>query len=60
MATDQQKFVGWVAHDKDAVNGNMKWEEFNTKTWSEDDVDIEVTHSGICGSDIHSLRSGWG
>lgn len=22
------------------------------KTWTEDDVDIQVTHCGICGSDV--------
>lgn len=29
------KFVGWVAHDKDSINGKMVWEEFKTKTWQE-------------------------
>ncbi|KAL4796605.1 chaperonin 10-like protein [Aspergillus venezuelensis] len=37
----------------------MYWGVFESKTWTEDDVDIEVTHCGICGSDIHMLRSGW-
>lgn len=38
----------------------MQWQEFEPKTWTEDDVDIKITHSGICGSDMHTLRSGWG
>ncbi|KAH7376334.1 cinnamyl alcohol dehydrogenase [Plectosphaerella cucumerina] len=54
------KFEGWVGHDEDSVNGKMVWEEFEPKPWEETDVDIRVTHSGICGSDLHMLRSGWG
>ncbi|KZO94054.1 GroES-like protein [Calocera viscosa TUFC12733] len=30
------------------------------KTWTEDDVEIAITHCGICGSDIHTLSGGWG
>jgi len=37
----------------------MKWGSYEPKTWEETDVDIKITHSGICGSDIHTLRSGW-
>ena len=37
----------------------MIWTEFTPKTWEETDVDIKVTHSGICGTDLHTLRSGW-
>lgn len=37
----------------------MVWREFQPKAWEETDVDIKVTHSGICGSDLHTLRSGW-
>ena len=29
------------------------------RQWSEEDVDIEISHCGICGSDLHTLRSGW-
>lgn len=58
MSTDY-KFEGWCGLDKDAV-GNMKWQAFEPKKWSEDDVDIQISHCGICGSDLHTLRSGWG
>ncbi|KAK6203753.1 hypothetical protein LQW54_008765 [Pestalotiopsis sp. IQ-011] len=54
------KFEGWQALDASAAEGNMRWSEFEPKTWEENDIDIKVTHSGICGSDIHTLRSGWG
>jgi len=54
------KFQGWMGLDKDADKGKMVWQEFEPKTWTESDVDIKVTHCGICGSDLHTLRSGWG
>ncbi|RYP17470.1 hypothetical protein DL765_004516 [Monosporascus sp. GIB2] len=53
------KFQGWVGHDAEAAKGNMKWGEFEPKKWTEDDVDIEISHCGVCGSDIHMLKSGW-
>ncbi|KAI9660738.1 MAG: putative secondary metabolism biosynthetic enzyme [Alyxoria varia] len=55
----RQKFQGWLGKDENAV-GNMSYEEFQPKKWSEDDVDIQISHCGMCGSDIHTLRSGWG
>ncbi|MCJ1440645.1 MAG: hypothetical protein MMC23_001131 [Stictis urceolatum] len=58
MATDT-KFSGWLGHDKDSVEGKMKWGEFEPKKWEEHDVDIEISHCGICGSDLHQLSSGW-
>ncbi|KAK5122930.1 hypothetical protein LTR85_003495 [Meristemomyces frigidus] len=55
------KFEGWLGKDKDSVNGKMVWGEFpHPKPFEETDVDIQITHCGICGSDIHTLRSGWG
>ena len=53
------KFAGWMGHDKESVKGKMVWEEYEPKTWTEDDVDIKISHCGICGSDLHTLRSGW-
>ena len=59
MAATDYKFHGWMGLDKNATKGEMKWQEYEPKTWTEDDVDIKVTHCGICGSDLHTLRSGW-
>lgn len=58
MATDY-KFEGWMGLDPSASQGNMIWQEFEPKKWEETDVDIKVSHCGICGSDLHTLRSGW-
>ncbi|KAH8900339.1 putative NADP-dependent alcohol dehydrogenase C 2 [Thozetella sp. PMI_491] len=59
MATEN-KFHGWLGESPESAHGKMVWKEFTPKTWTEDDVDIKITHCGICGSDIHTLRSGWG
>ena len=58
MSTDY-KFQGWVGKDKDSVKGKMVWEEFQPKKWEEDNVDIEISHCGICASDLQTLRAGW-
>nr|POE62839.1 nadp-dependent alcohol dehydrogenase 7 [Quercus suber] len=61
MATEgSYKFEGWMGTDKDSAKGKMVWQEFTPKPFEETDVDIQITHCGICGSDIHTLRSGWG
>jgi alcohol dehydrogenase (NADP+) len=54
----QQQFHGWLGLDAHAI-GNMQWRAFTPKPWEETDVDIEISHCGICGSDLHTLSSGW-
>ena len=58
MSTDY-KFEGWLGDDPKSADGKMKWESYEPKKWNEKDVDIQITHCGICGSDLHTLRSGW-
>lgn len=59
MATDYT-FQGWLGHDKSAMEGNLKWETFTPKDFEETDVDIQVTHCGVCATDVSTLRNGWG
>ncbi|KAJ5970750.1 uncharacterized protein N7479_000668 [Penicillium vulpinum] len=59
MAQTDYKFEGWMGLDPSSAEGNMVWQEFEPKEWEETDVDIKVSHCGICGSDLHTLRSGW-
>ncbi|KAF1351375.1 putative NADP-dependent alcohol dehydrogenase C 2 [Delphinella strobiligena] len=59
MSTDY-KFEGWLGKDASAIEGKMEWGQFEPKKWDEDDVDIKISHCGICGSDLHTLKSGWG
>ncbi|KAF2104195.1 zinc-binding alcohol dehydrogenase [Rhizodiscina lignyota] len=53
------RFEGWCGLDKEAV-GNMKWQEYEPKPFTDHDVDIRITHCGMCGADLHTLRNGWG
>ncbi|OAL48316.1 GroES-like protein [Pyrenochaeta sp. DS3sAY3a] len=54
------EFQGWLGKDEESIKGKMEWGSFEPKKWTEDDVDIEISHCGICGSDLHMLKSGWG
>ena len=33
---------------------------FEPKRFTDDDVEIAITHCGVCGSDVHTLKQGWG
>ncbi|QUC21322.1 uncharacterized protein UV8b_05565 [Ustilaginoidea virens] len=59
MATEY-KFEGWMGLDADSANGNMVWQEYEPKPWEETDIDIKVTNSAVCGSDVCTLSSAWG
>lgn len=57
---DQQvptKFQGWVSH---SATSPLVFTQYEPKTFAATDVDIKITHCGVCGTDIHTLRSGWG
>ncbi|KAL8243651.1 hypothetical protein R6Q59_009909 [Mikania micrantha] len=59
--SNNYKFQGWLGLDKDSVNGKMVWQVYEPKPFDEEnDVDIKITHCGICASDLQTLRSGWG
>ena len=34
--------------------------DFQPKNFEADDVEISITHCGVCGSDVHTLTQGWG
>ncbi|KAK8045873.1 cinnamyl alcohol dehydrogenase [Apiospora saccharicola] len=59
MPPPNYKFEGWLGHDAASAEGHMVWSEFEPKRWEETDIDIRITHSGMCGSDLHTLSSGW-
>jgi alcohol dehydrogenase (NADP+) len=58
--TSPSQFHGWLGHDSTAAQGNLTWLSFTPKPFNAIDIDIKISHCGICGSDIHTLRSGWG
>lgn len=33
---------------------------FQPKNFLDDDVELAITHCGVCGSDVHTLSQGWG
>ncbi|KAG0288713.1 hypothetical protein BGZ98_004165 [Dissophora globulifera] len=49
-------FKGW------ASTGTAVLSEFtyHPRPFGPKDVEIEITHCGICGSDIHTITEGWG
>ncbi|KAI8365267.1 chaperonin 10-like protein [Radiomyces spectabilis] len=55
MSTDT--FHGWACPGKDQP---LEWKELPLKAFDDDSVEMNVTHCGICGSDIHTMDSGWG
>ncbi|CAO3627171.1 unnamed protein product [Cunninghamella echinulata] len=50
-------FNGWICTGKDAP---LQWGSLPLKTWDDNSVEMNITHCGICGSDIYTLNSGWG
>jgi len=50
---DQLK--GWVCSGKGQT---LKLDELPLKPFTEDDVEIRVTHCGVCGTDVHAIDSG--
>lgn len=55
MSSQDYKFEGWMGLDKKAI-GNMKWQSYEPKPFEDVDVDIKITHAGICGSGVFSPR----
>ncbi|KAF2270448.1 GroES-like protein [Lojkania enalia] len=53
-------FHGWLGHSATSAKGNLTWEPFTPKPFADTDVDVKISHCGICGTDIHILRSGFG
>ncbi|RLN70138.1 hypothetical protein BBJ29_009388, partial [Phytophthora kernoviae] len=40
--------------------GELKPWQYTTRHLGDEDVEIKISHCGICGSDIHTMDSGWG
>ena len=38
----------------------LKVKTFKPKPFEDNDVEIAITHCGVCGSDVHTLKQGWG
>jgi alcohol dehydrogenase (NADP+) len=33
---------------------------YPSKKWEETDIEVAITHCGVCGSDVHTITGGWG
>ncbi|KAE8146729.1 Afadin and alpha-actinin-binding-domain-containing protein [Aspergillus avenaceus] len=50
-------FKGWVSHN---TTDALTYTTYTPKPFTASDIEVAITHCGICGTDIHTLRSGWG
>ncbi|CAO3619772.1 unnamed protein product [Cunninghamella blakesleeana] len=50
-------FHGWVTSGRGEP---LEWKEMPLKQWEDEDIEMNISHCGICGSDIHTMDSGWG
>lgn len=48
--------VGWAARDTTGVLSPWRFDRRATRP---DDVVIQITHAGVCHSDLHSVRNEW-
>ncbi|KAL2831315.1 Afadin and alpha-actinin-binding-domain-containing protein [Aspergillus pseudoustus] len=53
---ESRKRSRWVAHDPKSP---LTHEPFTPKPFEETDIEVQISHCGICGSDVHTIRSGW-
>lgn len=42
------------------IDKPLEWGEQPRKTFDDDTVEMDITHCGICASDLFTLDSGWG
>ncbi|ORZ26077.1 chaperonin 10-like protein [Absidia repens] len=54
---NSETFNAWACTGKDQP---LEWTEMPFKQFDADTVEMDVTHCGICGSDVHTMDSGWG
>ncbi|KAG3158746.1 hypothetical protein PI126_g7700 [Phytophthora idaei] len=57
MSAAPRTFNGYAAFGQ---TGECKPWQFEPRPLGAEDVEIKVTHCGICGSNVHTLDSGWG
>jgi cinnamyl-alcohol dehydrogenase len=49
--------LGWAARD---TSGHLSPLVFPRREPGEKDIVIQITHAGICHSDIHTVKGDWG
>ncbi|EKM59465.1 uncharacterized protein PHACADRAFT_170038 [Phanerochaete carnosa HHB-10118-sp] len=59
MANDHPEFKGYALVDSKRFT-DLEVTTFEPKKFTTEDVEITITHCGVCGSDLHTLKQGWG
>ncbi|KAI8365464.1 chaperonin 10-like protein [Choanephora cucurbitarum] len=57
MSAENNTFTAWAGVAKGQPLQKM---ELTLKQWDEDSVEMNITHCGMCGSDMHTLEGHWG
>ncbi|KAK9380303.1 chaperonin 10-like protein [Kockiozyma suomiensis] len=52
-------FAGFAVESAEKWN-QPKYREYKPRPFEDRDVDIQVIACGVCGSDVHTVTSGWG
>ncbi|KAI2819797.1 hypothetical protein CBS63078_5900 [Aspergillus niger] len=52
-----EHFHGYLSHSPTTP---LTYARYTPKPFTPHDIEISITHCGICGTDLHTLRSGWG
>ncbi|WVR04205.1 hypothetical protein IAU60_001205 [Kwoniella sp. DSM 27419] len=58
--TIPEQFTGYAAFEKQHDVFDLKPHSYTPRAFAESDIDVKIIASGVCGSDVHTLRSGWG
>ncbi|KIP01781.1 hypothetical protein PHLGIDRAFT_112754 [Phlebiopsis gigantea 11061_1 CR5-6] len=59
MSKSELQFKGYALVDPKNFT-DLQVKTFKPKPFEENDVEIAITHCGVCGSDVHTLKQGWG
>ncbi|KAJ8564062.1 hypothetical protein ON010_g7281 [Phytophthora cinnamomi] len=57
MSTAPRTVNAYAALDK---SGECKPWQYESRPLGDEDVEIKISHCGICGSDLHTIDGGWG
>jgi alcohol dehydrogenase (NADP+) len=57
MSTAPRTVNAYAAFD---AKGEVKPWQYQSRPLGPEDVEIKISHCGICGSDIHTMEGGWG
>ncbi|KAG1692051.1 hypothetical protein DVH05_025859 [Phytophthora capsici] len=57
MSTGPRTVNAYASFGKDE---EIKPWQYQSRPLGDEDIEIKISHCGICGSDLHTIESGWG